>query len=205
MRLRLKAQTKSAFIARRRGDDLATPPTSANMADIDIFIGEPLAHGSDRTVLLRAVAELTLQSVPAVILANVQINGRQIDLIAATEHRTLVVEAKGWRGAVRGSENGTWQIQTASGGWKDTANAYQQTLAAKNALRDAMTPFSGTPPQYPDAALIFCPADRPGLPYRAAITRLQLATLTSLRHSSARTADKTGLWNAGDHLHIICG
>ena len=132
------------------------------MTQIDIYIGEQITHGSDRTVLCHAVFTLQAQSIPAVVLANLHIGVRQIDLIVATQQRVLLVEGKAWRVAVRGAENGIWQVRTTAGQWKDAPNAYQQTLGAKNALRDIMHSFAQAPVPYPDAALVFCPKEPPG-------------------------------------------
>ena len=70
----------------------------------------------------------------------------------------LVAESKGFTSAVRGSENGLWEVRLASGRWKETPNAYTQTMAEAHALRDAMGRFAGKDVPYPDAALVFVPA-----------------------------------------------
>ncbi|WP_143747953.1 NERD domain-containing protein [Mesorhizobium temperatum] len=128
------------------------------MASIEIFIGAPIEHASERAVLARAVEFLTAQGIPAVILANVNFGGRQIDLVIGLDQRALVVESKGFMSAVRGEENGDWHVGRASGRWKEIPNLYVQALAEKNALRDAMAAFAGTAVPYPYAALVFVPA-----------------------------------------------
>lgn len=128
------------------------------MASIDIFIGAPIEHESERGTLARAIAFLSAQVIPAVVLANVNLGGRQIDLVIGLDQGCLVVESKGLSSAVRGTENGDWQVRLTSGRWKDIPNAYAQALGEKLALRDAMAAFAGTDVPYPDAAVIFVPA-----------------------------------------------
>ncbi|ESX49432.1 NERD domain-containing protein [Mesorhizobium sp. C416B] len=127
------------------------------LASIEIFIGDPIEHASERATLVRAVEFLTAQGIPAVILANVNFGGRQIDLVIGLDRRVLVVESKGFTSPVRGGESGIWHVRLASGQWKEIPNLYTQTLGEKNALRDAMTAFAGGVVPYPDAALVFVP------------------------------------------------
>ncbi len=128
------------------------------MASIDIFIGAPIEHESERATLVRAVAFLSAQGISAVILANVNLGGRQIDLVIGLDQGALVVESKALSSAVRGSENGDWQVRLRSGRWKEIPNVYAQALNEKLALRDAMVAFARADAPYPDAAVIFVPA-----------------------------------------------
>lgn len=125
---------------------------------IDIYIGSPVEHGSDRAVLKRVAEILSEKGDPAIILANVNLGHRQIDLVVALDRLTLVIEAKGYTVAVRGDENGKWQFHAADGGWKNFENPYLQTVNAKHILRDEMREFSGNDVAYPSAALVFSPS-----------------------------------------------
>ncbi|MBR0840480.1 NERD domain-containing protein [Bradyrhizobium liaoningense] len=128
------------------------------MASIEIFIGAPIEHDSERATLQRAYEFLSAQGIPAIILANVNLGERQVDLVIAIDGASLVTEAKGFTSAVRGGENGDWEVRLASGAWKKAANAYVQVLGQKMALRDAMRRFAGNEAPYPNAAVIFVPA-----------------------------------------------
>ncbi|TGT44429.1 nuclease-related domain-containing protein [Mesorhizobium sp. M8A.F.Ca.ET.165.01.1.1] len=128
------------------------------MSSVEIFVGTPIEHASERAALERTVETLSAGGIPAVIMANVNFGGRQIDLIVGLNQRALVIESKGFSSAVRGGENGAWHVQLASGQWKEIPNLYAQTLGEKNALRDAMAAFAGASVPYPDAALVFVPA-----------------------------------------------
>lgn len=128
------------------------------LTPFEIFIGSPIEHASERATLSRTVEFLTAQGVPAVVLANVNFGGRQIDLVVGLDQHALVIESKGFASAVHGDENGHWHVRLASGRWKEIPNLYVQTLAEKNALRDAMAAFARTAVPYPDAALVFVPA-----------------------------------------------
>ncbi|OBX18823.1 hypothetical protein A9995_09680 [Erythrobacter sp. QSSC1-22B] len=137
------------------------------MSHLEIFVGELVEHGSDRMVLAEVVDQLDRLGRPAIVIANLEI-GRQLDLVVALDDLTLVIEAKTYGTAVRGSENGLcWEVQTGSGRWKPTGNALRQTIAAKYALRDKMAAFHGDGQGYPEAALVYCPT----IPSGSAIPR----------------------------------
>lgn len=120
-----------------------------------IYVGAPIEHDSERKFLTRVVQELESRSIPFVILANLHLCGRQIDCILATGNRISVIEVKSIYLPVRGEINGDWQRQHASGDWRSYTNAYQQALAAKNALRDAMVRTKAVGQFYPDGHVVF--------------------------------------------------
>lgn len=132
--------------------------TSSGSQNLEIYIGSRLEHASERAVLEEIFRAVPLCKSPTIVLANVNLNICQIDIILARDDLTLVIEAKGYSRPVRGGENGAWQVHLASGGWKDFENPYLQALAAKNALRDAMRAFIGSDiSYYPSAAVVFTP------------------------------------------------
>lgn len=134
----------------------------ANLGKVEIFVGDLVGHSSDQLVLTEVVSQLEHLDRQAVVIANLEI-GRQLDLVVALDNLTLVIEAKAYRTAIRGGENGLhWEAQTGSGRWKSIGNALQQTLAAKLALRDKMRAFHPDDLGYPEAALVFCPTIPPG-------------------------------------------
>jgi Nuclease-related domain len=128
------------------------------MASIEIFIGAPVEHESERATLRRAVEYLSAQGISAVVLANILLDRRQIDLVIALDPGVLVVESKQLSAPVRGGQNGDWQVRLASGVWKNAPNAYAQTLGEALALRDTMSAFVGADVPYLNAALVFVPA-----------------------------------------------
>ncbi len=120
-----------------------------------LYVGALIEHGSDRAVLKEVLSLLARNQRDAVVLANVNLGGRQIDLIVGLEEMALVVEAKGHSRPIRGGTNGHWQYQAPSGDWVNFRNPYCQALAAKNKVRDAMRSIVGSEVPYPDAAVIF--------------------------------------------------
>lgn len=124
---------------------------------VEIYIGAHIEHASERDVLKRLMRRLAPLRQPAVVLANVSINGRQIDVIVAMESRLLVIEAKGFHRAVRGRVNGPWQVRIASGQWQDFRNPYVQARDAALKLRDSMRAFANAEVPYPLAAVVFAP------------------------------------------------
>jgi hypothetical protein len=150
-------------------------------------------HASERATLARAAEFLSAQGIPAVVLANLNLGGRQVDLVICLDQGVLVVESKGLSAAVRGSENGDWQVRLSSGRWKEIPNAYAQALAEKLVLRDAMGVFAGTDVPYPDAALIFVPAIAPGSTIPKGDFKVSIAGLDELPERIASV--KRGGWS----------
>lgn len=122
-----------------------------------LYIGALIEHGSDQAVLREVLSLLARDQRDAVVLANVNLGGRQIDLIVGLEEMALVIEAKGFHRPVRGGVNGAWQYQATSGDWLDFRNPYLQALDAKHKVKDAMALVVGNDVPYPDAAVIFEP------------------------------------------------
>jgi hypothetical protein len=61
---------------------------------IEVYIGEPIEHASERAGLERVAEILTALRLPAILLANIAMGGRQIDLVVALDHLTLAIELK---------------------------------------------------------------------------------------------------------------
>jgi hypothetical protein len=120
-----------------------------------IYIGAPIEQDSEREFLASTVKWLEDRHVACVVLANAQINGRQIDCIVATSSGVSVVEVKSSYLPVRGDLNGSWERLHASGEWQPYTNAYLQALAAKNALRDAMMAVKPVGTFYPQGHVVF--------------------------------------------------
>ena len=126
----------------------------------EIYIGSPPQHESERTVLYSLVRLLEGEQSSAIIFANISLASHQIDFIVALDGQALVIESKGYTRPVRGGENGPWQVQVASGDWKDfqrPGNPYVQARDAALAVKDAMRSFAGADVPYPAAAVIFVP------------------------------------------------
>ncbi|VTZ50550.1 conserved hypothetical protein [Methylocella tundrae] len=158
----------AAHHARPQG--LNVPPTAANAVCLGlcydvlmttestktkIFIGAPIEHESERKLLSFIVSWLEEKKIPSIVLANIEIQGRQIDCIIATADSASVVEVKTSRLPIRGEVNGTWTRLSASGEWKDYTNAYQQAVGAKNSVRDAMQVAKSVGNFYPDGYVVF--------------------------------------------------
>ncbi len=173
---------------------------------IEIYIGDSVRYASERAVLERLAHLLGAARQPAVILANVSIDGRQIDALVATGSLALVIEAKAFNRPVRGGENGPWQVRLASGQWKNFRNPYVQAREASLAVRDAMSAFNGSDAPYPGAAVVFVPAIPQGsVPYsgdfKVSVTGLD--GLEALLRSTRRSALPIERWHAfATHLGL---
>ena len=128
---------------------------------VDIRIGGLVEHESERSMLREIVRLLAVDRRRAVVFANFEVASRQIDLLVALDGLALVIEAKGFTRAVRGGENGAWQVHLASGDWRDFRNPYQQARDAALAVKDAMCAFAGTGAPFVNAALVFVPGIPP--------------------------------------------
>lgn len=122
---------------------------------VRLFVGDPIQHDSEREALRVAHRFLSQQSGWALLLANFNASGRQLDLLIATADNTLVVEAKGYSLPVHGGLNGPWELEGPVRR-RSIRNAYGQALDAKNSLRDLMQSYA---PEvgYPDAAVCVAP------------------------------------------------
>ena len=124
----------------------------------ELYIGSRIEHESERAVLQRIVELLARDRRPAVILANANLGDCQIDVVVALSDMVLVIEAKGFTRPIRGSENGPWQVQVASGEWKDFRSPYLQARDAAFKVRDAVRSFERREIAYPTAVVVFVPA-----------------------------------------------
>ena len=122
-----------------------------------IYVGDLIQYESERITLKEIRQLLESEQRSAIVFANISINSRQIDFVIALDGLILIIEAKGYTRPVRGGENGHWQVQMASGDWKDFPNPYVQARDASHTVRDAMNSFCGTEVPYPKAALVFVP------------------------------------------------
>ena len=120
-----------------------------------IYIGGQIDHASERKFLKFIVSWLEEQRIPAIVLANVEIDDRQIDCIVATARCVSVVEVKTSQLPIRGDINGTWTRLSSSGEWNDYTNAYQQVVGAKNRFRDAMQTTKPVGNFHPDGYVVF--------------------------------------------------
>ncbi|MFD2250043.1 NERD domain-containing protein [Pseudochelatococcus lubricantis] len=120
-----------------------------------IWIGAPIDHESERKFLSFIISWIDQQNIPSIVLANIELEGRQIDCIVATPTSVSVVEVKSSRLPIRGDVNGSWTRLSASGEWQDYTNAYQQVIGAKNRVRDAMHAAKPVGNFYPDGYVVF--------------------------------------------------
>lgn len=123
--------------------------------ETEIYIGGPIEHASERKFLAHVVSWLSDQRIRAVVLANVEIDGRQVDCIVATNSFVSVVEVKTSQLPLRGDLNGAWARLSVSGEWNDYTNAYQQAVGAKNRVRDAMQAMKPVGKFHPDGYVVF--------------------------------------------------
>lgn len=127
----------------------------AQSANTKIYIGGQIEPASELEFLAFVVPWLDEQGLPSIVLANVELGGRQIDCIIATENSVSVVEVKASHFPIHGDTNGSWRRLYASGEWRDYPNAYQQAVAAKNRVRDAMRSMKPVGDFYPNGYVVF--------------------------------------------------
>lgn len=125
------------------------------LANTKIFIGAPIEHESERKFLSNIVSWLEFKKISSIVIANVELKGRQVDCVIATANSASVVEVKTSRLPIIGDINGKWLRLSASGEWSSYTNAYQQAVGAKNSLRDAMQVAKPVGSFYPDGYVVF--------------------------------------------------
>ena len=173
---------------------------------LEIRIGALVEHESERSVLREVERLLAADGRPAIVLANFEIGSRQIDLLVVLDGVALVIEAKGFTRAVRGGENGDWQVHLASGQWKGFRNPYRQVLNEALAVKDAARVFAGAGAPRIDAALVFVPGIPPGSQVMPGNRNVSVIGQDGLqeelgkRRSEAWSVDR---WSAfADHLEL---
>ncbi|MDR7270102.1 hypothetical protein J2X20_002760 [Pelomonas saccharophila] len=179
---------------------------------IALYIGAPIEHESERAVLVELLRLLDTSGEHATVLANINLKGRQLDLVVGTDRLTLVLEAKAGMAPLRGSTNGSWAALTRSGRWKVTRNIYVQALDEKNALRDAIREHQGEVTGYPAAYVVFVPGLAAGSNIPSNDHKVSLGGVEGLpdqlaQHSGLRCtaeqwrgfADQHGLERVFDH------
>ena len=155
------------------------------LAPVEIYIDDPIEHGSDRELLKCAAAVLSAAGIPAILIANTRLAERQIDLIVAVEGAVAVLEGKGYSSPVRGGATGAWQVRLASGEWKNERILYGQTIDARHAVRDAMGQFDRAGVPYPSAALVSCLRFRRARRSGPVISRSQFGSRRAFKGAAA--------------------
>lgn len=162
----------------------------------NIYVGAPIDQESERKFLAAMVAWLEEQKVQSVVLANVEINGRQIDCIVATANVVSVIEVKSSQLPIRGDINGNWTRLSASGEWKNYTNAFQQAVGAKNRLRDAMQASKPVGAFHPDGYVVFTSPIPDGSELTAGNFKVRVTTIDNFL-SQIKTAG-TSPWSFAD-------
>ncbi|MCI3133378.1 NERD domain-containing protein [Phenylobacterium aquaticum] len=144
-----------------------------------IYISAPIEIASERVVVAALAKRLEQNQAPYVVIANVEIGGRQIDCVVASASSVTLIEVKASRTPVRGDINGVWARRDASESWRPFRNGYQQAVGAKNALRDAMSAVAPVGDYYPDACVIFADALPAGSELTVGDFKARVTTLTN--------------------------
>ncbi len=85
-------------------------------SQIAVFIGSPIEHESERAVLLELLRLLEESGETATVMVNLNLKGRQLDLVVGTDRLTLVLEAKASTVPLSGTTNGPWGSVAKIGG-----------------------------------------------------------------------------------------
>jgi len=110
------------------------------LSTVEIYIGSPIEHRSDKIVLQYLVNAINCKNQAALIFANINLMGRQIDAVLVADKTVLVIEAKECNWPIEGSENGDWNIVLPFGK-KRIRNFYTQTSEACHAFKDSAKKF----------------------------------------------------------------
>ena len=110
---------------------------------IAIYIGAPVSIGSEVRALKQLHDDLQKAGIPALVLVNFEVEGRQIDCVVVTERQATMLDFKSLNGPIKGGVNGAWTLRDYGGAERpyDGENPYQQSVAAKFALAKALQKF----------------------------------------------------------------
>tara|TARA_R110000787_G_scaffold120179_2_gene231159 strand:- start:866 stop:4159 length:3294 start_codon:yes stop_codon:yes gene_type:complete len=122
---------------------------------IQVYVGDAIEDPAELAFLENVAKALKQSGRPAILLANFQCAGRQIDCVVATGSSSALFEIKTSVAPLRGNINGAWEREKADGNWAAYTNGYQQALSAKNRLRDEMGRFKPIESYYPSAFVVF--------------------------------------------------
>ena len=115
---------------------------------VEVFLGEPIAHDTERVFLARLRADLSRRRCCARIYANfvTRSSQRQVDFLVATEHRLVHVELKTVDQSlpIIGGINGPWAQELPGGRRRSLErNFYRQAHEATYAISDDMHELAG--------------------------------------------------------------
>ena len=179
---------------------------SLEAGSVEIRIGALVEHESERSALREIVRLLETDGWRALVVANFEIEGRQIDLFVARDDLALVIEAKGFTRAVRGRENGPWEVLLGSGRWKEFRNPYRQTLEAAFVVKRGARSFAHTGVPFIEAALVFSSGIPPGS--EALQSNGKVTVIAQNRLGDMLRTRRQGLWSVdewsafADHLRL---
>lgn len=110
---------------------------------VRIYIGEEITVRSEIDAIAQFDSDLRKSGIGALILANFEVEGRQIDFIVVTKYQATMLELKSFTGKVVGGMNGPWILRDYDGIEKEYAgkNPYRQALDAKFRISSAMGKF----------------------------------------------------------------
>lgn len=118
---------------------------------IDVYIGAPLEHESERSFLTQIYDDLLEANCAAIILANFYppTYPRQIDFFVVTERCAGLIELKAFNQPVEGGINGEWALVLPDGSRKKLPlpNPHEQVVQCKFALSDEVRKVSGKDPE----------------------------------------------------------
>ncbi len=119
-------------------------------AAIDVYIGSPLEHQSERSFLHQLCDDLRQAHCTAIVLANFYppTHPRQIDFLVVTERCAGLIELKAFNQPVEGGINGEWGLVLPDGSRKKLhlPNPHEQVVQCKFALSDEVRKLSGKDP-----------------------------------------------------------
>ena len=139
---------------------------------ITILIGAPV-HGTEAAAVQRLYFDLCNRGITALLMVNFFAYERQVDCLAATNTRALLLDFKHITGPLSGGTNGKWVINQHGGSKVRYAgdNPYIQVVETRLRLTDSMRSYaqkSGLPKpkdydvrRFLDAAVCICPDIRP--------------------------------------------
>lgn len=167
----------------------------------EVFYGAPISNSTELIFLNRVRRYLSSKRISSVILANFHLGTqkRQIDFIIATPHQSVVVELKGYRRPVSGTENGIWTMKVGASELP-IGFPYNQALNNRYEVSDALRAKSSLHGDLRDAItgmLCIYPEIQPDSSVPATNKKLSVGdfdALVALLQTSAKVSLPLSIW-----------
>lgn len=151
---------------------------------IELYCGKNHLNGAEKQVLNHLIHYFASVKRHALIIGNMSISGKQIDLMVVSDKLTLQIEVKNFRKKhLIAPEDGDWFLSDdPSGPLQIVGNGYRQTLNNAEVIRDATVGLDQKDEKYfhPQGMLLFVPCVWPSFDFQGVVGKDRRVKIRSL-------------------------